>query len=231
MTEPLRFGTYVTGQNLYRICGFERLVQIIEEKQIFFAHPSSWDDPYESVVPHRLSNAIFAQCWCRRSTSDAMWRIYSPDSRGIRIESSRQALINAMTHESKRTGLKFDVRKVDYFDQAEFSARIRSIEKSIRARPAFDRVIEPLFVKRKPYDHELETRLVVFDERLIDTPPKHGISVPIEPFEIIKSVEVDPRAPEAFVAAFRHYLKERLNFPGSVSRSDLYSRTTSPTRK
>ena len=35
---------------------------------------------------------------------------------------------------------------------------------------------------------------------------------------------MDPRAPDEYVEAYRHYLKDRLNFPGNVEKSTLYAR-------
>jgi len=44
---------------------------------------------------------------------------------------------------------------------------------------------------------------------------------------LIDSVLVDPRAPDAFFSSYRYYLKDRLNFPGTVSKSGLYDIGTS----
>lgn len=73
---------------LYRIMDFHRIVQIFERRELYFAHPSTWDDPYEKFIKHPQSHALFAQCWTRASSSDAMWRIYSPNGLGVRISTS-----------------------------------------------------------------------------------------------------------------------------------------------
>src|SRR5690606_26045303 len=38
---------------LYRIMNFHHVVQLFERKELFFAHPSSWQDPYETRLIHR----------------------------------------------------------------------------------------------------------------------------------------------------------------------------------
>lgn len=71
---------------LYRIFKFEHLVDIFKKSELFFARPTTWDDPYERRIDHPAMNEVFAQCWCRRVVSDAMWRIYSQNTFGVRIK-------------------------------------------------------------------------------------------------------------------------------------------------
>ena len=77
---------------LYRIMDFHRVVQMFEGEKFHFSHPSTWDDPYEKFIKHHLSHALFAQCWSRAYSSDAMWRIYSPHGLGVRISTTEEKL-------------------------------------------------------------------------------------------------------------------------------------------
>ncbi len=83
-------------QFLYRITGYERLVETLRTDDWYFAHPSTWEDPYEVRIHNSLSPLLFAQCWCRRGVSDAMWRIYSPNNLGVRIRTQADRLKPAL---------------------------------------------------------------------------------------------------------------------------------------
>ena len=70
---------------LYRIMPLRHVVDLFESRELYFASPESWDDPYEKVLRHKGSTSAFAQCWCTRAVSDAMWlRIPAQRDRPIR---------------------------------------------------------------------------------------------------------------------------------------------------
>jgi hypothetical protein len=89
---------------VYRIVTFERFRQLFQEKQNTLVSPVLWDDPFENFIlrcPVQLvtgelasvdfHDQYFGQCWTLKSASDAMWRIYSQDKRGIRMRARRSA--------------------------------------------------------------------------------------------------------------------------------------------
>lgn len=78
-------------------------------------------------------------------------------------------------------------------------------------------------MKRLAFDHECETRAVIVDEDCLEGVPKKGISIPVDPFRLLTSIWIDPRAPDEIVKAYKFYLKEKLGFPGMVERSGLYA--------
>lgn len=61
-----------TSTHLYRILGFKHLVDLLEFEDLHFVAPSQWEDPYEKVLVHKRSHAMFAQCWSKKAASDAM---------------------------------------------------------------------------------------------------------------------------------------------------------------
>lgn len=210
------------AKNLYRIASFDRAVEIITNRELYFAHPSTWDDPYEKVIKHERSKAIFAQCWCRKALSDAMWRIYSPNSVGVRIGTTRQRLHKALINAKKHKKFQFKIQNVEYLYQEELDEKIASAKANLKEKYSFANAAEPLFMKRKAFDHERETRVVVYDSSCLDNGDTKGVTVEIEPFDVITSIWIDPRAPQPVVDAYTYYLKEKLEFPGTVKKSGLY---------
>ena len=189
---------------------------------MYFAHPSAWDDPYERVLKHDRASAIFAQCWCRKALSDAMWRIYSPHGLGVRIGTTRQRLHAALTAEKERRRITFKIQNVEYLFQEALDAELQKAKANLTANYTFSNAVEPLFLKRKAFDHERETRAVIFDSSCLNSDPCKGVTIDIDPFDVITSIWIDPRAPQAYVDAYKYYLKRKLKFPGTVEKSRLY---------
>jgi hypothetical protein len=80
----------------------------------------------------------------------------------------------------------------------------------------------PLFWKRRAFDHEQETRVVVYGAKYLKGKPRKVISVEVDPFTVLTSIWIDPRAPDEVVNAYKYYLKDKLQFPGIVEKSRLY---------
>jgi len=210
------------NSNLYRIVSFDRAVDVIKNRRLYFAHPSTWDDPYEQILHHDQFKAIFAQCWCRKALSDAMWRIYSPNGLGVRIATTRQRLTQALELEKKNKTFSFRIQNVEYLFQEELDFELDNVKKRLVAQRTFANAAAPLFLKRKAFDHEREARVVIHDPAANKAPEMKGTTVDIDPFEVITSIWVDPRAPDSIVEAYKFYLKEKLGFPGVVEKSRLY---------
>lgn len=197
-------------------------MQMLETNEWYFAHPSAWEDPYEVRVTNALSNAMFAQCWCRRGVSDAMWRIYSPDKLGVRIRTTESKLKSALLALATKREVGFRIARVKY--ENEISHMLRDQQQLLEAakKVTFVRASSHLFLKRLAFEHEAETRVLIFDaSQPIDSTAK-GLLVELNTRHLIDSVLVDPRAPDEFVAAYQHYLTDVLKFSGPVKKSQLY---------
>ena len=210
------------ASNLYRIASFDRAVDILTSRKLYFAHPSTWDDPYEWVLKHDRAKAIFAQCWCRKALSDAMWRIYSPNGLGVRVGTTRQRLHTALSAAKESRKINFKIQNVEYLYQEELDDELQRAKDNLAANYTFANAVEPLFLKRKAFDHEKEARVVVYDPTCLENGNTKGITIDIEPFDVITSIWIDPRAPAAYVDAYKFYLKKKLGFPGTVEKSRLY---------
>jgi len=209
--------------NLYRIVPFERAAEIITKRKLYFSHPSTWDDPYERILRHDRSQAIFAQCWCRKAVSDAMWRIYSPHCLGVRIGTTKQRLQQVLEEAKDRKKIgAFKIQNVEYLYEEELQFEMREIRGRLEKSAMFSDVTESLFKKRKAFDHEKECRVVVFDQKWVEGEPAKGQTVDVDPFKVLTNIWLDPRAPEEVLNAYRYYLKDKLGFPGTVARSKLY---------
>ncbi|WP_197423893.1 DUF2971 domain-containing protein [Burkholderia seminalis] len=217
----------ISAGRLYRILDFSRAVQIFESESLYFAHPRTWDDPYEARVDHQSSHALFAQCWCQIGVSDAMWRIYSPTHMGVRISTSTKKLSTAVQTSIKSLGYGWQAGPVEYLSQHDLNIRVRKVADSLRKEFDLATAVEILYMKREAFEHESEWRATIYCPDADRSQVRKGISVAINPHKFIDSILLDPRAPQELVDAFTYYFKEKLKFKGRVARSVLYK---SPTR-
>jgi hypothetical protein len=211
-----------SSQYLYRILSFDRLVQMLKTDCWYFAHPRMWPDPFERRVRNPLYSALFAQCWCRKGVSDAMWRIYSPNGLGVRVRTRQALLAQRLLSESLKHTWGIKVKAVRYVSETEYHAINNRNAELNNARVTFTRASAHLFLKRKAFEHEAEVRAVVFDPGQPLDGRTPGLSITMDTRQLIDSVLVDPRAPSEYVEMYSHYLKRVLGFPGRVAKSRLY---------
>src|SRR5690242_11445926 len=94
---------------IYRIFNKNRFVEMLKTKSNGLVHPSKWDDPFENfflkcsakdkegraVSLEPLHRSWFGQCWTTNEDSDAMWRIYSHDQKGVRVGTTIRKLFSS----------------------------------------------------------------------------------------------------------------------------------------
>jgi hypothetical protein len=209
---------------LYRIVSFDRLVEMLQSDELYFAHPSSWEDPYETHLQHKDSPNVFGQCWCKRAVSDAMWRIYSPNHLGVRIRTTRHRLKQAMTEAARSQSIEWRIQDVKYLPPPKLRHELESIADMLWQRNSIQDTFAPLFLKRDAFQHEDEVRVVVLNAPEKGQPIGGQCRLRVVMRWLVDSILVDPRAPDAYVEAYKHYLKDKLQFSGSFGKSALYAR-------
>lgn len=207
---------------LYRILDFTRVVQIFEKKELYFANPGSWEDPYEKRIKHSKNHAIFAQCWSSAPISDAMWRIYSQNGMGVRISTTTEKLSSTLKESAKLKNYRYRVAEVRYETVGDLDLEARKIGAELNERFLISRAIDALYMKRQAFDHEKEWRSILYSKSAKISQEHKGFAVPVEPHEFIDRILLDPRAPDELVRAFKFFFKSHLGFEGNIQRSALY---------
>ncbi|SDH29022.1 MULTISPECIES: DUF2971 domain-containing protein [unclassified Duganella] len=212
------------NSNLYRIVKFHHAVEILKGS-LHFSHPSKWDDPYETRVKHSHDYAMFAQCWGKKSMSDAMWRIYSQDHLGVRIKTTRAKLNDALTDfVRKNKGYKRRLADVKYEKTPAVRKKTREIVDALNGGWQPTLAADLLFHKREAFDHENEVRALLYCPSIDQAQKDVGLKVPVNGHQLIESIYLDPRAPEALTDALTRYIVDILKFKGTVQKSELYAR-------
>ena len=212
------------ANHLYRIMDFSRVVQIFERKELYFANPSTWDDPYEQLIKHSKDHALFGQCWSSSGTSDALWRIYSSNGMGVRISTTEEQLSKVISSGIKGKGYRKRVRKVEYVSQQALNAKARDVAASLNDIFDIGEAVNMLYVKRTAFSHENEWRATIFCPSEVKTQGKKGMTIHVDPHTFINRILLDPRASDELIEAFKFYFKSKIGFKGEVRRSVLYKK-------
>jgi len=211
---------------IYRYVTLGQFLSIVENKSTFFKRLSAWSDTWEAPgrnIPTEhedgsleypsfsISQEFFGQCWTLKEESDAMWRIYSLDNKGLRISTSIEKL-------SHIEGINYlYCAKVYYYNKLsegfEFTKQ--------KGKTSFFR---EGIIKRYAFNHEDEVRfLTVNKEPFIQNKIEKGncLKFGFDPINIIEEITIDPRAKAYYVKTVRRYC-ERVGFSIIPIKSKLY---------
>ena len=188
-----------TSSYLYRIMPCKHLVDMLETRELFFASPTSWDDPFERILKHRGTPWTFAQCWCKRAVSDAMWRIYSSDRTAVRIRTTREKLKALEPRIQATHHAHFRVEDVRYDLARVITGELDQIADALRAKFDSKRALDALFLKRDAFDYEAEVRAVVYLTKPGGLTKGTHLRLRMDPHALIDSVLFDPRADDTYI--------------------------------
>jgi hypothetical protein len=203
---------------VYRIVSIERLYELFESRKNVLVSPSMWEDPFENFILKGQSvsrRGWFGQCWTRQKSSDAMWRIYSSDSKGIRLRSTPERLL-ASLGESATRGRAF-IGTVRYLAKRPLMHFAQKAVASGTLTGAAE-AARTLLVKRPAFRHESEVRLLYRGD-ISDKLFKYLI----DPHALFDQLMLDPRLSPVEFETTRATIRARTGYAGSIKRSLLYA--------
>jgi len=244
-----QFNSNILGNEIiYRILDFQILTKILSENIVQFLNPQKyWHDPFENYILNskhfikmhgnfeeiplkNFSNALYGQCWTLTPESDAMWRLYSQDGKGVRIKTSiekiKEALDKSRLFGQSKSDFVHAIGKVNYFSEQEIIDYVmKNNENKIFQEELFNMIMKPFFIKRTSYSHESEIRVAFLDKRIniADESTIHPteLKFDINPIEYIDEITFDPRiSQEDFKRCHREL--RILGYEGEINKSNLY---------
>ncbi len=224
---------------IYRFTTFEQFLDILNTNELTLVKPIKWEDPYENYIlkcnyknknneninVSNLMDQIFAQCWTFCSESDALWRIYSKDSKGIRLQTTVRKLLDTIFDDTDmKSILTSFIGKVKYLT-------IENIEKYLSDKETINNLFlngstnefrcKSLLIKRKEFEHEMEIRLLyLVDSDSIDI-HYNSKKFCINPNNLIERVLLDPRMPNDYQNVITSTSKQ-LCYNNPITKSELY---------
>ena len=216
---------------IYRIICEKRFYEMFRKRQNTLVKPLLWDDPFENFILNSklridhntfaecgFRNSYYGQCWTLNKSSDAMWRIYSPYSNGLRIRTTIRKLLMSLSktlgdHAPSRAYIG-KVRYLSEPDLLDFGNQVFSngLEDHQCAKT--------ILVKRTAFRHEHEVRLIYSSEQ--NNPPKDIFGYSIAPNDLIDQVMIDPRTPPNQAKSKIAAIKSKIDYHGKIIQSRLY---------
>lgn len=215
--------------HLYRIIPFDILLEMLNDKVLTLVPTCKWEDVYENflfketilkngekVYTDDMSKRFYGQCWSSSVSSDALWRIYSPDKKSVRIRTSFGKMKAILPNDDD-----YLLGKVQYVYQSKIENDLENL-RQFTQKQLDTLILESLLVKRNSFSHEKEYRLVCHDNSGSNT-PKPVKLLSIKP-DFIERIDFDPRADKVYRDRCKKILVELCHYPEKqIGQSRLYS--------
>jgi len=213
---------------LYRLITFEQLLDCMVNRRFTFIKYKLFDDPWEGFYHKGLhqineydSYAVlgedrsFIMCFTKRKNSDAMWRIYSKNGRGVQIITNVGRLRKLVA--GRRSDFDCHLKSVCYSNDLE---KEDFFVKNFPNASIQEKALECLFHKREAFDHEEEVRLALYSHK--DRPDSDLQYLYSDPNNVIETVILDPRIDKR-TEDLQKMTIQKLGFKGIVKKSALYT--------
>ena len=214
---------------VYRIMSLERLFQMFEESANYLVRPNRWEDPFENFISHlqgRLPDGelvefaqrydFYGQCWTLVGGTDAMWRIYSRNTRSARIKVRLKDLFQHLSAYAR--GAPF-IGRVKYLHSEELLPWTRRVVRATK-RPSLELLAKTFLVKRAAFSHENEVRLL-YCSATGETGKLY--QHPLDCHRVVSEIMLDPRLTKAEAQVITEEVRVRTRYQGAIVQSDLYA--------
>lgn len=228
---------------IYQILPFKYLKAIFENKVLCFSNITKrWEDPYELFLyKHNIdvegtpvdkyiepfTKHTYGQCWSLLRDTDAMWRIYSPNKKSVRIKTTIGKMIGVLDQMRGIRGAVALFGKVNYLNKSQLENWLTEwmAKGSGELHNAYN---DSLFIKRIEFSHESEMRFIIQDRRKIKENEHDEIvnadgffTLKVDPYDFIEEIAFDPRIN---TTSFKELADEISILSGRIPlcRSDLY---------
>jgi hypothetical protein len=219
---------------VYRIVETRRLFDFLKTGENVLVKPELWNDPFENFIlrSHFIWNGepvtighreyFFGQCWTLQKASDALWRIYSPNSTGVRIRSTVRKLAQSLSNwRGEWAAQEAYVGKVQYLKNQDLLAFGKSILQGHKGPLTYKNLARTLLAKRPAFRHEREIRLL-FTPHDFHNFTNCMVRYPVDPNNFVDQIMLDPRMDEADAAILKRKIAAA-GFDGPIKRSLLYA--------
>ena len=220
--------------HIYRIIPYDRFLELFNINKNTLVKTNKWEDTFEnfalksklkfpdgSQIELDAHERLYGQCWTTSKASDAMWRIYSPDKRSVRIRTTVDKLLTSLVVANVNASMTQEcIGKVEYLPESEIVNRAKKALTS-SGQITFGSLFRSLLHKRKAFEHEKEIRLAYLDWGY-DLPQSDIYQYEIEPHELITQVMIDPRVSYEDFKGIKDDIQNKTGYQGDIKRSLLY---------
>lgn len=216
--------------SIYRVFPYDYFLESLINKRLTLVKPSLWDDPFEEFLAkqnflgpkgekltmNNFGGSFFSQCWSFNKESDFMWRVYSPNNRGVKVKSDIKTLIDALVP-SVNNGDLFKLGKVDYWNDNKIKKNFE--DQDFLGKLLINGYYHSLLIKKDSFLHEREIRIIFHSNSQNNT--SNICKIKIDPNFIFQEVELHPRLPKDMTKEVENTLRE-LGYKNDIKHSTLY---------
>lgn len=227
---------------LYKFFSINALIPLLTNSKLYIDRVNTWEDVYENfflkelfysrsmntyVGTDEIANAVFGQCWTYATETDAMWRIYSPNKTGIRIQTTTGKLFSTIFVDDTCIADTW-LGKVEYNSEQAMNDFILKETETDSFSIWRDLMPYSQFLKRTEFDHEKEFRIIkMLDSRTAANAKQYKrLAFSINDSDkFIDGYLLDPRLDDE---TYREQKQQLVNLganPDKISQSSLYSFT------
>ncbi|WP_299475772.1 DUF2971 domain-containing protein [uncultured Roseibium sp.] len=218
---------------IYRTIPLKRFFELFEKNKDALVRPKKWDDTFENLalnspaeiqgeyVQFGFKDDVYAQCWTLQNFSDAMWRIYSRDTDGIRIRTTVGKLLdNLAKTEPQFSRVSCFIGKVQYKrdnDLKDFADTHFADGLGTDGR----KIAETLLIKRNAFRHEQEVRLIYLcPNSTKDYEDLHFYD--FDPHQVLDQIMLHPMLKSPERKQLKNKIRTELGWTGELKHSLLY---------
>jgi hypothetical protein len=168
-------------------------------------------------VSKQFTKLYYINCWHSNVyESDAMWKLYSNDNKGVAVKSTVGSIIKSFSE----TDLDLYIGRVQYIDYDDMDVELSP-----------NTVFELPFLKRKAFEHEREVRILASyllwynyqevksglpeganvwkqPEKGVEVMKDHGLYISCDPAKLIRSISIYPFTPKGYLEEIRNLCKK-----------------------
>ncbi len=229
------------SDQIHRYCSIEELYSIVQGK-LTLTCPFAWDDPFENPlfraklinrngIPVPLKEAarrLYCQSWTLEEESDAMWKLFGNEGKGVRITVRSEDLHLKVCNSydiAKNEAVFTNIGKVCYLEETklreEFETNDRFYKRFMKL--SGEGYYESLLVKREPYSYEKEVRLIAYDlDGSFGCRETMRLEIPISGRGLVEHVTFGPAVDNDTYEAHRERLDKLGLSKEKIDASTLY---------
>jgi hypothetical protein len=210
---------------IYRYVPIDRMLQLLQKKQMAFISPRKWSDPFDNFLFRVLNKAemdgsfldsICVLCFTLNPHSQAYWQNYASDTWAARLQIRTHEFLECLLEANENVWLG----RVKYIAESALRARLKNKRglKSALTDKSPNRVFIDFFhLKRWPFKYEDEIRIMLHCQKVKDGVKKIDVDAP----KIIKSIRLDPRMSIEEAIVLKEYIGK---FGIEVTKSQLFTK-------
>jgi hypothetical protein len=219
---------------IFRVLSVNRLFQLFENNVNVLVKPKLWEDPFENYIMSstgemengkmfsiEFRDNFYGQCWSKTRESDGIWRIYSPQKNGARIQTTPRKLFNSLYSQADEfKTISCFIGKVNYYTTLKLKEFLEKNAYNWLTDGTGIGQAQTLLFKRTAFKHENEIRLI-YNSNKQEVHQSDLFNYKINATELIDDIVFDPRIE---YSEFKRHKKNLidLGFKKRIVKSTLY---------